>query len=344
MFDGKIDFMDFNKIKINYGGKLTCRKIFKKKYIIFLILSVIILITLITLYTVKNKNINAIQAEIKDFENQKSNLESSFTLVRIKNHEEEMDLNEYKNKINLIENDLNDMNGKEEKAKKDNKEIKTQRDDLEKKSTALSLQLKTEYELKEVYEKKISSLTVLLDNLKIEYTKLKEQKGEEKEENKSGIKSSKIVVSMEAFNIEKEMKGTIGEKCFDGVESNYSPKIFHEKCDKSPLLVLIKTTTNKRIGAYMKETSDGLEIKKDITSFLINIDENKFFHVGNNEYTTIVCDPNQLPQFGLDLVIKPNGEGTCMFPFHYGKETDSPKDFCNKDFTIENLEIYKVSL
>ena len=30
MFDGKIDFMDFNKIKINYGGKLTCRKIFKK--------------------------------------------------------------------------------------------------------------------------------------------------------------------------------------------------------------------------------------------------------------------------------------------------------------------------
>ena len=54
MFDGKIDFMDFNKIKINYGGKLTCRKIFKKKYIIFLILSAILLIVLISLYTVKN--------------------------------------------------------------------------------------------------------------------------------------------------------------------------------------------------------------------------------------------------------------------------------------------------
>ena len=44
MFDGKIDFMDFNKIKINYGGKLTCRKIFKGKYIIFLIISFICLI------------------------------------------------------------------------------------------------------------------------------------------------------------------------------------------------------------------------------------------------------------------------------------------------------------
>ena len=84
MFDGKIDFMDFNKIKINYGGKLTCRKIFKKKYIIFLIVSVIILIVLISLYTVKNKNIITAEVDLKGFEEQKSRLESSYNLIKKK--------------------------------------------------------------------------------------------------------------------------------------------------------------------------------------------------------------------------------------------------------------------
>ena len=78
MFDGKIDFMDFNKIKINYGGKLTCRKIFKKKYIIFLIISVIILIVLISLYTVKNNKIIEIQKDIKNLEDEKSKLENNY--------------------------------------------------------------------------------------------------------------------------------------------------------------------------------------------------------------------------------------------------------------------------
>ena len=342
MFDGKIDFMDFNKIKINYGGKLTCRKIFKKKYIIFLILSIIILITLIAIFTVKNKKILTIQADIQDYENQKTTLENNYNLVKMKNNDEEMDLNRYKNQNNIIRNDINDMMSKEEKAKKENQEIITQRDELEKKSTSLSIQLKSEYELKDVYEQQISSLQTLLNNLKIEYNKLKEQK---EEEDKSPIKSSKIIATFEAFLIEKEMKGTIGDKCFDGVENNYSPKIFHEKCDKSPLLILIKTDSNKRIGAFMKESSDGLEIKKDLASFLFNIDKVKFFHIGSNEYTTIVCDPDNLPQIGLDLTIKTNGKGLNRFPQQYGKETDPKKDFLDEeDFNIESLEIYKVSL
>ncbi len=34
-----------------------------------------------------------------------------------------------------------------------------------------------------------------------------------------------------------------------------------------------------------------------------------------------------------------------MFPFHYGKNTDSNKDFYkNNSFNIENLEIYKVTM
>ena len=343
MFDGKIDFMDFNKIKINYGGKLTCRKIFKKKYIIFLILSAIILIVLISFYTIKNNKIIEIQKDIKNLEDEKSKLENNYISIKNKNNKDEMTLNQNKNEINVIRNLINDISTKEEKTKEENKNVIKQRDDLEKQSTSLSIQLKEEYELKNVYEQKISSLTTLLSNLKIEYNKLIEKKGEE--ENKSAIKSSKIINPQEAFNIETKIKGEIGDKCFDGNENNYSAKIFHEKCDKSPLLLLIKTETNKRIGAFIKVSSDGLEIKKDLASALINIDDNKYFYVQNNDYITIICDPKELPQIGLDLKIMTNGQGRNMFPFHYGKSTDNKKDFYDgTDFKIENLEIYKVKM
>ena len=344
MFDGKIDFMDFNKIKINYGGKLTCRKIFKKKYIIFLIVSVIILIVLISLYTVKNKDIITAEVDLKGFEEQKSQLESSYNLIKNKNQEEEMNLNKFKNQINVIRKDIYDVRNKEERAKMENKDIINQRDDLEKKSAFLSVQLKTEYELKDVYDQKISSLTVLLDNLKIEYNKLIEQNGGENQD-KSDIKSSKIVNSIEAFDIAKKIKGTIADKCFDGPENNYSAQTFHEKCDKSPLLILIKTDDNKRLGAFIKVSVDGLEIKKDSDSCLINIDESKYFYVASTDYTTIVCDPNELPQIGIDLQIKKNGKALNMFPFHYGKSTDTINDFYkSNNIRIQNLEVYKVTM
>ena len=343
MFDGKIDFMDFNKIKINYGGKLTCRKIFKKKYIIFLIISVIILIVLISLYTVKNNKIIEIQKDIKNLEDEKSKLENNYISIKNKNNNEEMTLNQNKNEINVLKNQINDISSKEEKTKEENKNIIKQRDDLEKQSSALSLQLKEEYEMKNVYDQKISSLTTLLSNLKIEYNKLIEKKGED--ENKPAIRSSSIINPQEAFNIESKIKGEISDKCFDGNENNYSPEIFHEKCDKSPLLILIKTETKKRIGAFIKVSSDGLEIKKDLSSALINIDDNKYFYVQNDEYITIVCDPKQLPQIGLDLKIMTNGQGRNMFPFHYGKSNNAKKDFYEgENFNIENLEIYKVKI
>jgi hypothetical protein len=344
MFDGKIDFMDFNKIKINYGGKLTCRKIFKKKYIIFLIVSVIILIVLISLYTVKNKDIITAEVDLKGFEEQKSQLESSYNLIKNKNQEEEMNLNKFKNQINVIRKDIYDVRNKEERAKMENKDIINQRDDLEKKSASLSVQLKTEYELKDVYDQKISSLTVLLDNLKIEYNKLIEQNGGENQDN-SDIKSSKIVNSIEAFDIAKKIKGTIADKCFDGPENNYSTQTFHEKCDKNALLILIKTDDNKRLGAFIKVSVDGLEIKKDSDSCLINIDESKYFYVASTDYTTIVCDPNELPQIGIDLQIKKNGKALNMFPFHYGKSTDTINDFYkSNNIKIQNLEVYKVTM
>ena len=342
MFDGKIDFMDFNKIKINYGGKLTCRKIFKKKYIIFLILSLIGLIVLISLYTVKNKNINSASNDIENYKKRQSEIENNYNEVKTRNDKEEIDLSQYRNQITSIKNDIEGVSRKEESIKKVNKQIKTERDELEKRSTSLSLEYKTQFELKGVYEQKISSLTTLLNSLKTEYEKLKEQKTD-KDDNKLNIKFSKIVSLGEAFNIEKTVGGNIGDKCFDNVEDNFSAKIFHEKCDKYPTLLLIRTDDDKRIGAFIRVPQDGNEIKKDPNSCLINIDTNKYYYVASPEYSTIVCDPNELTQMGVDLKIKTDGKGINMFPLNYGKNTDSMRDFYgDKSFNIKNFEIYKV--
>ena len=226
-----------------------------------------------------------------------------------------------------------------------NNEIISQRKELEAESAELSQKLKTEMELKEdVYDKKISSLNVLLESLKKEYEKLMEQKNGQKKE--SSIEDSKIISSIEAMQIEKMFKVEIKEKCFDGVEDKFAPETFHKRCDKNPVLVLLKTDRDERIGAFTKASFDGFEIKRDPSTALFNIDKGNYYPLASPEYAAIVCDPNELPQFGVDLKIKSNGQGINNFPFNYGdKNENEPEDLTKKEvFTIENLEIYKVEL
>ena len=141
-----------------------------------------------------------------------------------------------------------------------------------------------------------------------------------------------------------ENKRNHGEKCFDGVISNFNPFIFHEKCDGSAILVLIKTDNNERIGAYTRVSLEGLEIKQDPSTVIFNIDNNKYYNLENSEKPIIVCNPNELPQFGVDLQIKSNGEGINSFPNNYGEHNINNSKELTKDhtFKIDNLEVYKI--
>ena len=346
MFDGKIDFMDFNKIKINYGGKLTCRKIFKKRFIIYLVVSILCLILLIFIYTIRNNKLSGISMEIKEIQNKKLELDNNLSLIKNQNFEESINLINFQDQMNSIKNEIIIKNKTEGQIKKKNEEIKLEKDKLEKQGTNLNTQLKTEIELKDVYNQKISSLTNLLESLKKEYAKLLEQKDKKDDEDNLNIKNSNIINSIEAYNIEKTIKGKITQKCFDGKDDNFNPIIFHEKCDGSPLLVLLKTDNKERIGAFTKVSFEGSELKKDPSSALFNIDQGKFYALANPQIPAIFCDPNSLPQFGADLQIKSNGQGINSFPFNYGDKDINYMEELTKNmaFQIENLEIYKVDL
>ena len=344
MFDGKIDFMDFNKIKINYGGKLTCRKIFKRKYVIFLIILIFGLIFLISLYTIKNRKIIGDTMEIKEIENKISKIEENINVLKTKKSEQNIALSNSQKKLKSIQIDIKDLNNEQNIEKLKNSENRLEKVKLEKQETSLNSQLTKEKELKEVYEQKISSLITLLDSLKIEYEKLLEQKGEKKDE--ITIENSKIINQIEAYGIEKTIKGTIGKRCFDGKENNFNPIIFHESCDGNAVLVLVKTDNNERIGAFTKVSFEGLEIKRDTYTVLFNIDKGTNYGLASEEYSTIVCDPNELPQFGVDLQIKSNGQGINSFPFNYGNKNKNTAEELTENhiFQIENLEIYIINL
>ena len=345
MFDGKIDFMDFNKIKINYGGKLTCRKIFRRKYIIFLVISIIILIVLVSFLITQNKKITGISIEIKSFEKDIENIDKDINEMKNKNMEEEINLSNIQNDIEIMKKEIREKNIKQQEYQKKNDEIIKERDDLEKKSTSLSIQLKTEMDLKEVYDQKNTSLTTLLESLKIEYEKLLEQKGGKKD-NDLSIKISQIITESEYAVIQDNLniKGTTEKKCFDGVENNFNPFIFHEQCDRSAILLLIKTDNNERIGAFTRVSFEGTEIKQDPSAVLFNIDKNKYYNLANSEYPTIVCNPDELPQFARDLEIKSNGQGINSFPINYGDIYNNYSQELTKDhiFNIDNLEVYKI--
>ena len=336
--------MDFNKIKINYGGKLTCRKIFKKKYLIFLVFSLILIIFLIYLYANKKKQISDITILMKQLEKDKSQIEYNLNILSTQKLEGEMNLNQLENEINIMFEDVTQIEKRKNTLEEQNSQIITLKKNLENDSADLSQNLKTEMELKDVYSQQISSLNTLLESLKKEHEKLLEQNGGQKQE--SVIVSSNIINSIEAMQIEKKFKVTITEKCFDGIEDNFNPDIFHNKCDKSPVIVLIKTDNNERIGAFTKASFDGLEIKRDPSTVIFNIDTGKYYPLASSEYTTIVCDPNELPQFGADLKIKSNGQGINSFPSNYGdKNSNEAEDLTkNKVFKMENLEIYKAQI
>ena len=344
MFDGKIDFMDFNKIKINYGGKLTCRKIFKRKYIIFVIISMLCLIFLVSLYTIKNRKVTGYSIEKKEIESKTEEIDEKITIMKNKNNEQELTLSKIHTKINILQNEIKMKNKDKQNAQKMKEEMSAEKEKLEKRNATLSSELKKETELKEVYEQRISSLKALLSSLKIEYEKLLEQKDENKGED--SIEKSKIINQIEAYGIEKSIKGTIGKKCFDGGNDNFNPIIFHEKCDGNAVLVLLKTDNNERIGAFTQVSFEGLEIKRDPSTLLFNIDKGTSYELASSEYSTIVCDPNELPQFGVDLQIKSNGQGINSFPFNYGNKNKNTAEELTKNhvFQIINLEIYKVNL
>ena len=158
------------------------------------------------------------------------------------------------------------------------------------------------------------------------------------------IQNSNIVTDLSQFELlsNSEIKG----KCYDSIVYDFNINKFHENCDGYPLLILIKTKTSEKIGAYTSITNEGIKKIKDEKSMLINLNTNEYFlNNKNNEQCYVYSHFDEFPKFGNDLIINSDGTGEILTNNCYKINGDNNKKLLDSQkFEIEIMEIYKIKI
>ena len=156
------------------------------------------------------------------------------------------------------------------------------------------------------------------------------------------INNSNIIKDLSQFKLLTNSE--ILTKCYDSVVYDFNINRFHENCDGYPLLILIKTKTGQKIGAYTSMTNDGIKKIYDEKSMLINLDKNEYFlNDNNNEACYVYSHFDAFPKFGNDLIIHANATGEISQNYCYKIKGDNSKNLSEeKKFEIEIMEIYRI--
>ena len=145
----------------------------------------------------------------------------------------------------------------------------------------------------------------------------------------------------------KGVKFTLVYKAFDA-DVGDSSKIFHERCDKLKMsLVLIETDKDIRFGGFTTKSWGGNCLKKiDNKAFVFNLDNNKIYDVINNE-PAIGCYPKFGPVFfGCQIRIYDEfftkGGTTCHKGLNYRTTLDYELNNGEQKFFIKDIEVYNI--
>ena len=136
---------------------------------------------------------------------------------------------------------------------------------------------------------------------------------------------------------------------YRGSEHDDSAKVFHEKCNETNNLILIKTKDDIKFGGYTHENWKGDNLpKKDNNAFCFCLNKNKIYKVIEDK-TAIICNENMGPCFGdkffeiYDNFLS-NG-GKCFNKDNCGYdniETDFEITNGLEEFIVEEIEVYKL--
>ena len=158
------------------------------------------------------------------------------------------------------------------------------------------------------------------------------------------IQNSKIITDLSQFKLltNSEILG----KCYDSIVYDFNINRFHENCDGYPLLILIKSKSGEKIGAFTSITNEGIKNITDEKSMLINFEKNEyFFNNRENKDCFVYSHFDEFPKFGKDLVIYRDGKGEVLGNNCYINSGDSNKYLMEeKKFEIDIMEVYKLKL
>ena len=156
-----------------------------------------------------------------------------------------------------------------------------------------------------------------------------------------------------------EVVSTIQDKLLKGVKFNLvykafddgdKAKIFHEKCDKLKMsLVLIETDKDVRFGGFTTKSWEGNCLKKlDNNAFVFSLDTNLIYPITKSE-PAIGCYPKFGPVFfGCQIRIYDDfftkGGTTCHKGLNYKTTKDYELNNGEQKYLIKDIEIYSIDL
>jgi len=156
-----------------------------------------------------------------------------------------------------------------------------------------------------------------------------------------------------------EVVSTIQDKLLKGVKFNLvykafddgdKAKIFHEKCDKLNMsLVLIETDKDVRFGGFTTKSWEGNCLKKlDNNAFVFSLDTNLIYPITKSE-PAIGCYPKFGPVFfGCQIRIYDDfftkGGTTCHKGLNYKTTKDYELNNGEQKYLIKDIEIYSIDL
>ena len=327
--DININFSNYSKIQTE--TKPQPSKISQHKFSIVSIIFSVLIIILIIVVVYRNKQLKVKEEKFSEIDNELNGIKSNITNLEKKINNEEISKNHLINNISYTNNEISNIKHEYDIMKSSYNNLIYNKNDLiahkefiNNKKDYIQKCLKEEYLKTEMLEKNF-----LYQKMFQRFSDL-------------SINNSNIIKDLSQFKLLTNSE--ILTKCYDSVVYDFNINRFHENCDGYPLLILIKTKTGQKIGAYTSMTNDGIKKIYDEKSMLINFDKNEYFlNDNNNEECYVYSHFDEFPKFGNDLIIHANGTGEISQNYCYKIKGDNSKNLSEeKKFEIEIMEIYRI--
>ena len=327
--DININFSNYSKIQTEQKPQPS--KISQHKFSIISIIFSILIIILIIVVVYRNKQLKVKEEKFSEIDNELNGIKSNITNLEKKINNEEISKNHLINNISYTNNEISNIKHEYDIMKSSYNNLIYNKNDLiahkefiNNKKDYIQKCLKEEYLKSEMLEKNF-----LYQKMFQRFSDL-------------SINNSNIIKDLSQFKLLTNSE--ILTKCYDSVVYDFNINRFHENCDGYPLLILIKTKTGQKIGAYTSMTNEGIKKIYDEKSMLINFDKNEYFlNDNNNEECYVYSHFDEFPKFGNDLIIHANGTGEISQNYCYKIKGDNSKNLSEeKKFEIEIMEIYRI--
>ena len=329
--DLNLNFSNYSEIQTEQKEQPS--KISRHKFSILAIIFSVIIIILIIVIVNRKKQLKEKEEKLFAFSKSLIEIKSNITNLELKINNEKISKNNLINNISFTNNEISNIQSEYDMKKAAYYQLLYNKNDLLAHQEFINNKIENfqKFSKEEDLKLEIFQKNFLYQKMLQRFDDL-------------SINNSNIITDLSEFKLLTNSE--ILTKCYDSIVYDFNINRFHEYCDGYPLLILIKTETSEKIGAFTSITNEGIKKINDEKSMLINFNQNEYFLIDkNNEECYVYSHFDEFPKFGNDLIIHTNGTGEILTNNCYKINDDNNKNLLDeKKFGIEIMEIYKIKL